>query len=75
LDPILVTIIIIAVSAFLIGFLQIDHMFWKALDYHWAKKEFWIPELGISWKNAFILFCGLVIGAFYTLVVLLLLML
>ena len=83
MDSILIAIIVAAVTAFWIGFSQIDHMFWALMRFYgaelgvhgfaWACETDWIPEFHISWKNAFILFCCLVIGSFYTLIVVLLL--
>ena len=46
------------------GALQLDHILWKAdmggWDYQHAKETPWIPELGISVKDAIILFFGFI---------------
>ena len=68
-----ISITALAESLFWIGLLQIDSMFWFYTGYEKMKKIHWIPELKISAKDSFIIFCGAIIFGFHALLILLIL--
>jgi len=71
----LMTFIVILETVFWICLMQVDSMFWTFAGYHRMCEVYWIPEFAntkLDWfgraKNIFIIFCGLVIITFHTVV-------
>lgn len=62
----------VAHTFFWVGMLQVDPIFWGC---YWTSDKIgamWIPELGLTYYDCFILFFNLAIFGFYTLVILIL---
>jgi hypothetical protein len=61
--------IVISISMLLIGFLQIDHMWWTLISYDEACKRIWVPELGLSYKDCFELFGTMIIFSIFIMLI------